>query len=147
MLQHESSPKRAHITPVLKSLHWLPVSFRGDLKILFLVYKSLHRHAPEYITDMLSRYTPSRSLRSSGTELLTVPKARTNRLGKAAFSFYAPSLWNTLPEYLRMPETVDTFKHALKTYLFDLVYHSVSVYLKISVSFTSVCNPPSPLAV
>src|SRR4029434_8837491 len=80
---------------------------------------------PEYITDMLSRYTPSRSLRSSGTELLTVPKARTKRNGKAAFIFYAPSLWNTLPEYLRMAETVETFKHALKTYLFDLAYHSV----------------------
>src|SRR4029434_8474565 len=66
--------RRAHITPVLKSLHWLP-GFRIDFKILLLVYKSLHSHAPEYITDMLSRYTPSRSLRSSGTELLTVPKA------------------------------------------------------------------------
>src|SRR4029434_7724654 len=72
---------RAHITPVLKSLHWLPVSFRIDFKVLLLVYKSLHSHAPEYITDMLSRYTPSRSLRSSGTELLTVPKARTKRHG------------------------------------------------------------------
>ena len=36
--------------------------------------------------------TPSRSLRSSGTELLTVPKARTKRHGEAAFSFYALSL-------------------------------------------------------
>ena len=117
--------RRAHITPVLKSLHWLPVSFRIDFKVLLLVYKSLHSHAPEYITDMLSRYTPSRSLRSSSTELLTVPKARTKRHGEAAFSFYAPNLWNTLPEYLRMAETVETFKHALKTYLFDLAYHSL----------------------
>src|SRR4029434_648129 len=61
-----------HITPVYKSMHCLPVSFRIDFKILLLVYTSLHSHAPEYITDMLSRYTPSRSLRSSGTELLTV---------------------------------------------------------------------------
>ncbi|MCI5136711.1 MAG: hypothetical protein D3920_16960 [Candidatus Electrothrix sp. AW2] len=117
--------RRAHITPVLKSLHWLPVSFRIDFKVLLLVYKSLHSHAPEYITDMFSRYTPSRSLMSSGTELLTVPKARTKRHGEAAFSFYAPNLWNTLPEYLRMAETVETFKHALKTYLFDLAYHSL----------------------
>src|SRR4029434_2879668 len=32
--------RRAHITPVLKSLHWLPVSFRIDFKVLLLVYKS-----------------------------------------------------------------------------------------------------------
>ena len=96
---------RAHITPVLKSL---PVSFRIDFKIILLVYKSLHSHAPEYMSDMLSRYTPSRSLRSYGTELFTVPKARKKRHGEAAFSCYAPSLWNTLPEHLRMIETVET---------------------------------------
>jgi len=74
---------------------------------------------------MLSRYTPSRSLRSFGTELLTVPKARTKSHGEAAFIFYAPSLGNTLAEYLRVAETVETFKRALKTYLFNLAYHSV----------------------
>lgn len=30
-----------HITPVLRSLHWLPVTFRIDFKVLLLVYKSL----------------------------------------------------------------------------------------------------------
>ena len=79
------------------------------------------------MSGMLSRYTPSRSLRSSGTELLTVPKARTKRHGEAAFSFLAlaPSLGNTLPEDLRMAETVETFKRDLKTYLFNLVYYSL----------------------
>ena len=117
--------RRAHITPVLKALHWLPVSFRIDFKILLLVYKSLHGQAPEYITDMLPRYAPCRPLRSSDTELITVPKARTKRHGEAAFSFYAPKLWNTLPEHLRLAETVETFKHALKTYLFELAYRSL----------------------
>ena len=56
---------------------------------------------------------------------ITVTKARTKRHGEAAFSFYAPSLWNTLPEYLRMAETVETFKRALKTYLFYHLYYSL----------------------
>ena len=38
-----------HITPVLKSLHWLPVSYRIDFKVLLLVYKSLNGLGPEYI--------------------------------------------------------------------------------------------------
>ena len=33
--------KRAHITPVLESLHWLPVRFRIDFKVLLLVFKCL----------------------------------------------------------------------------------------------------------
>ena len=65
---------------ISQSLHCLPVSFRIYFKIFLLVYKSLHRHAPEYVSDMLSRYTRSRSLRSSATELLTVPKAKTKIL-------------------------------------------------------------------
>lgn len=35
---------RDHIT--LESLHWLPVRFRVDLKILMLTYKALHGLAP-----------------------------------------------------------------------------------------------------
>ncbi len=38
--------KNEHITPILKSLHWLPVRFRVDLKILMLTYEALHGLAP-----------------------------------------------------------------------------------------------------
>ena len=82
--------RRAHIAPVLKSLHWLPVRSRIDFKVLLLVYKSLHGKAPEYITEMIIRYTPNRPLRSVGTECLIVPKARTKTHSVAVFSFYAP---------------------------------------------------------
>ena len=111
--------KRAHIKPVLKSLHWLPVSYRIDFKVLLLVYKSLYNRAPEYISDMLKRYTPCRTLRSSGTNLLERQKAKGKRNhGKAAFSYYAPKLWNELPRELRMSESVESFKRGLKTHLF-----------------------------
>ena len=34
--------RTAHITPALKSLHWLPVKYRSIFKTLTLVYKYLH---------------------------------------------------------------------------------------------------------
>lgn len=34
--------RRAHITLVLKSLHWLPVSFRIAFKVLLMVFKYLN---------------------------------------------------------------------------------------------------------
>ena len=34
--------KHDHITPVMRSLHWLPVRSQIIFKILLLVYKSLH---------------------------------------------------------------------------------------------------------
>ncbi|XP_041807510.1 uncharacterized protein LOC121616777 isoform X2 [Chelmon rostratus] len=37
-----NTSRRQHITPVLFSLHWLPVSFRIDFKILLFVFKALN---------------------------------------------------------------------------------------------------------
>ena len=62
--------KREHITPVLKSLHWLPVSYNIDFKVLLLLHKSLNGLHSEYISDMLHEYKPSRALRFMDSGLL-----------------------------------------------------------------------------
>ena len=43
-----------HITPCLIKLHWLPVTFGVQFKLLLFVYKSLHNQSPSYIKDPLS---------------------------------------------------------------------------------------------
>lgn len=48
--------KCQHITPVLALLHWLPVRFRIDFKVLLFVYKALHGLVPQYINDLLVLY-------------------------------------------------------------------------------------------
>uniref|UniRef100_A0A7N9AZ40 Ig-like domain-containing protein n=1 Tax=Mastacembelus armatus TaxID=205130 RepID=A0A7N9AZ40_9TELE len=48
--------KYNHITPDLRSLHWLPVTQRMDFKKVLLEYKSLHGSAPQYISDMLMNH-------------------------------------------------------------------------------------------
>ena len=63
-----------HITPILKKLHWLPVKQRITYKILLLTYKALHSLAPQYITHLLHPYSQSRSLRSTGKDLLSIPR-------------------------------------------------------------------------
>lgn len=110
-----------HITPVLRSLHWLPVCQRIDFKILLLVYKALNGLGPKYISDLLLSYEPPRPLRSSGTGLLCVPRVRTKH-GEAAFSFYAPHIWNKLPENCRSAATLSSFKSRLKTFLFAAAF-------------------------
>ncbi len=40
------SRKYDHITPILQSLHWLPIKFRISYKILLLTYKALNGLAP-----------------------------------------------------------------------------------------------------
>lgn len=48
-----------HATPLLRSLHWLPINFRIDFKILLLVFKSLNDLAPSYLSDLLHPYLPT----------------------------------------------------------------------------------------
>ena len=42
------------ITPLLYNLHWLPVTFRIEFKILLLVYKAIKGFAPGYIAELVN---------------------------------------------------------------------------------------------
>ena len=60
-----------HITPSLYRLHWLPINYRIQFKILLFVYKALNGIAPSYISDLLELKAASRyNLRSSIDTLL-----------------------------------------------------------------------------
>ncbi len=113
--------KSEHITPVLRSLHWIPVTFRIDFKVLLLVYKSLNGIGPKYMADMLTEYKPNRPLRSLGSSQLEIPRVHTKQ-GESAFSYYAARSWNQLPEEIRCAKTLATFKSRLKTHLFSCAF-------------------------
>ena len=46
--------KQAHSKDLLEQLHWLPVSFRVDYKILLLTFRALHGLAPVYLSQLLT---------------------------------------------------------------------------------------------
>ena len=79
-------PKRDHITPVLRKLHWLPVEKR-------LPYKALHGLSPSYVCHLIVPYKPKRSLRSENKSMLHVPKTRTVGYGDRSFIKSSPVLW------------------------------------------------------
>ncbi len=131
---------RNHITPTLRSLHWLPVSFRIEFKILLLVFKCLHVTAPIYLSNLINKYTPVRSLRTSNRNLLVVPKTWI-KIGESAFSYFGPKLWNSLPDNLRAIDSLCTFKKYLKTHLFTRAFPwLIFVFYFISIMwFNCVC--------
>jgi len=51
-----------HITPVLKSLHWLPVLQRCVFKTALLMFKAIHGQAPSYLSDLINYRFPTRDL-------------------------------------------------------------------------------------
>ncbi|XP_056619224.1 uncharacterized protein LOC130433401 isoform X1 [Triplophysa dalaica] len=68
-----NEPKRAHVTPLLIKLHWLPVVARIKFKTLLLAYKTTTGSLPPYLKSLMQTYVPARSLRSANERRLVVP--------------------------------------------------------------------------
>ena len=93
-----------HITPLLKSLHWLPVKYRIVFKILLTTFKAIHGLAPAHISELISvRDTTGRhNLRSNNDLHLNYSSCKSlATLGDRSFQVAAPKLWNDLPSTLK----------------------------------------------
>ena len=68
---------------VLCSLHWLPVKFRIDSKILSITFKAIYGHAPGYLIDLIViKERPRYNLRSASSA--------------------SPNSWNNLRLHIRL---------------------------------------------
>ena len=117
--------KYEHVTPLLKSLHWLPVKQRIKYKIIMLCHKILKTNEPAYLRELLIKPEYSRNTRSSDDEtLLFVPRKKLITYGDRSFEYIGPSTWNNIPRNIREQTSTDTFKRDLKTYLFKEAYNT-----------------------
>ena len=80
--------------------------------ILLLVFHYLKGSAPHYNIDLVHKYTPVRSLRSSNSGSLAVPKS-TKTWDERAFAHAGPTLWNNLPIVIKNSMSPDSFKSSL----------------------------------
>ncbi len=115
--------KYDHVTQIRKALHWLPIKHRIDFTVLVHACKAQHNLSPAYLSELITPYRPTRRLRSSCDEYRLVEhKTNIKHYGDNAFQNTAPKLWNELPMFIRQCESLATFKHYLKTYLFKKAY-------------------------
>ena len=114
-----------HTTPLLYNLHWLPIRFRINYKIIILTFKALHQIGPPYLQGMLSYKKQSGyKLRCTlDNTLLELPRFKSFKtLGDCSFLVAAPALWNALPKIIRDTTDFKDFKTKLKTHLFLLAF-------------------------
>jgi len=139
-----------HITPILSTLHWLPVRERVTFKTAVLVWKCLHDVAPRYLVDLCAPTAATagrRQSRSAVSGALMVPWTRTST-GQRSFAVYGPRTWNRLTLFIylfiysstpRLPElSLSSFKRQLKTHLFQ--------HLCAGCSCVSYTPPPGAVA-
>ena len=111
-----SCKKFDHITPVLINVHWLPVRYRINFKILLLTFKALYGMAPSYIIDLIHTKTNTRYLlRSNEGVLLKHPSGKMKKsFGDRSLSVAAPTLWKALPVSLRSIKCISSLSLILK---------------------------------
>ena len=119
-------PRCEHITPCLKSLHWLPVEKKVVFKLCLLVCKTRHCLPPSYLCGLLLPYAPARQLRSGSRNLMVVPRAQMQTYGNCLLSI-AASECNQLPECIRRQESMAAFTVSLKIHG-DCIQH-ISRYI------------------
>ncbi len=124
-----NEPKRAHVTPLFISLHWLPVAARIKFKMLTLAYRTATGSAPSYFLSLMRIYIPSRRLRSVSEQRLLVPSQRGTKSLFRMFSFTVPGWWNEIPTPIWNAESLTIFKRHLKTHLFR--HHLTSLHLHL----------------
>ncbi len=78
--------KNEHISPVLSTMHWLPIKHGIDFKILLITYKALNGLALQYLSELLSHHSPSRLLQSQNSGHLIIPIITKSTAGGGSFS-------------------------------------------------------------
>jgi len=92
------------------------------IKYWFIINQYFILNCDQYLWSYLSsliNLTTSRALRSSSLSLLHVPFT-TTAIGRKAFRFAAPTIWNSIPLRIRSLPSLNSFKRSLKTNLFSL---------------------------
>ena len=117
--------KRDSISKCLIHLHWLPIKYRIQYKIISLTHKCLAGIGPLYLCNLIVKNTPSRQglWSQKQTHLLVIPHTKYKTFAARSFSTAAPVLWNSSPNELRETDCFLTFKSKLKTHLFKTAFN------------------------
>jgi len=120
------APRRSHVIPLLRTLHWLPVQKRIEYKVALLTFKVRSTSTPSYLRLLIQDREYGRNLRSTTTALCQ--PFMTTTFAKCAFRCTAPAVWNSLPKTVLSSDSVAIFKSRLKTFLFSQAFSSLSAH-------------------
>nr|UOV22681.1 interleukin 34 [Gasterosteus aculeatus] len=79
-------PKFSHTTPLLRSLHWLPVAARIQFKTLVLTYHAVNGSGPAYIQDMVFQKDLPETIQDTWDHLTEEPE----RVPESNWRFASP---------------------------------------------------------
>ena len=106
---------RTHHCTLYQAVGWPSLTIRRTQHLLMYVYKAILGKLPSYLTSLITWRSSHHHTRSQDWLVLAVPQVRTD-LGKSAFSYSAPRVWNEIQETIRLDTLVPlgSFKNLIK---------------------------------
>ena len=112
------TPCFVHAQPCLTCSLRDKLSHSEHFKIATLTYRALQSGSPSYLSSLINLNNPPRPLRYASLSLLHVPFTA-KAVGRKAFRFAAPTIWNSILQNIRLLPSIGSFKCSLKTHLFS----------------------------
>ena len=109
-----SSPYDASSQPLLNELGWPTVKELIETETARMVYRSIKKKAPNYLTALFDRLSDIgvRELRNTNTDL-KLPHLKTSS-GQRCFAYRVAQSWNNLNAEVKKAPTLNRFKSAYK---------------------------------
>ena len=89
-----------HVTPALRTIHWLSVEEHLKYREALITYKCMNRLAPPYLSKLFMKRNEIHDLNTRNNEALHIPQYKAVS-GQRTFHYRAVKLWNDLDEDLK----------------------------------------------
>ena len=113
-------PRKSLYASHFKALGWLKVEDRVAMFKIRMVHGVFYDSVPSYFRGYFTRVSDAHTYRTRASDTdVTLYKYKLDTVGKNTFAYTGASLWNKLPAPLKMIESTNQFKVALKKWFLD----------------------------
>ena len=107
------SKKYDHVTPIPKQLNWLPVKQHMYYRDSIMAFKCMNGLVPGYLSDQLIKRSSISTRKTRNSQLLNIPLFKT-ATGQRSFYYRMVSLWNALPQVIKLSQSLAQFKTLIR---------------------------------
>ena len=107
------SKKYDHVTPILRQLNWLPVKQHMYYRDSIMAFKCMNGLAPGYLSEQFVKRSSISTRITRNSQLLHIPLFKT-ATGQRTFYYRMVSLWNALPQYIKLSQSLAHFKTLMR---------------------------------
>jgi hypothetical protein len=109
--------KSDDVAPILRTLEWPNISQRITKRICSTVHKVLYQGKPFHLSNKVHLNTSSVNTRRAADPLLLQQPVMMTNIGRRAFSYCGPHLWNSLPLETRKIKDNKLFSDKVQEFL------------------------------